>query len=72
LLRWYVAHNHIDKLEYRIGKVEEQLGELIERALPRKEGIFYDGQVFDAYTFVSNLIKLAKNSCILIFVEYNR
>jgi hypothetical protein len=30
------------------------------------EGIFYDGQVFDAYKFASDLIKSAKNSIILI------
>ncbi|MGB4850621.1 MAG: ORF6N domain-containing protein, partial [Saprospiraceae bacterium] len=31
-----------------------------------KQGIFYDGQVFDAYTFVANLIRKAKSSIILI------
>jgi hypothetical protein len=34
--------------------------------LPPNEGIFFDGQVFDAYIFVSNLIKSAKKSIILI------
>ncbi|MEI7942682.1 MAG: ORF6N domain-containing protein [Candidatus Riflemargulisbacteria bacterium] len=31
-----------------------------------KQGIFYEGQIFDAYAFVSNLIKSAENSIILI------
>ena len=31
-----------------------------------KQGIFYDGQVYDAYQFVSDLIKSAKGSLILI------
>ncbi len=34
--------------------------------LKPKQGIFYDGQVFDAYVFVSKLIKSAKKSIILI------
>jgi hypothetical protein len=34
--------------------------------LPPVEGIFYDGQVFDAYAFVSDLIKTAKKSIVLI------
>jgi hypothetical protein len=31
-----------------------------------QEGIFFDGQVYDAYAFVNNLIKSAKNEIILI------
>lgn len=34
-----------------------------------KQGIFYDGQIFDAYAFVSDLIKSAKNS-ITLFDNY--
>ncbi|WP_298071469.1 hypothetical protein [uncultured Bacteroides sp.] len=30
------------------------------------QGIFYDGQVFDAYRFVSDLIRKAKKSVVLI------
>ncbi len=33
--------------------------------LEAKQGIFYDGQIFDAYVFVSDLIKRAKNSIVL-------
>jgi hypothetical protein len=39
---------------------------LIKTALPPKEGIFFDNQVFDAYSFVSDLIKSAKESIVLI------
>lgn len=31
-----------------------------------KQGIFYDGQVFDAFVFVSDLIKSAKSSIVLV------
>ena len=39
---------------------------LLKTALPPVEGIFYDGQIFDAWKFVSDLIKIAKVSIILI------
>ena len=39
---------------------------LIKTSLPPHEGIFYDGQIFDAYSFVSKLIRSAKKSIILI------
>lgn len=34
--------------------------------MPPVEGIFFDGQIFDAYEFVSNLIKSAKARIVLI------
>ena len=38
----------------------------IRTALPPVEGVFYDGQVFDAYTFVADLIRSAQERIILI------
>ena len=35
-------------------------------SLPPVEGIFYDGQIFDAYKFASDLIKSARKSILLI------
>lgn len=35
-------------------------------SLPPVEGIFYDGQIFDAYVFVSDLVKSAKTRLVLI------
>jgi hypothetical protein len=49
-----------------LNKTEQQLDFFVKTALPLKEWIFYDGQVFDAYTFVINLIKSAKKKLILI------
>ena len=34
--------------------------------MPPVEGVFYDGQIFDAYVFVADLIKSAKRSLVLI------
>lgn len=39
---------------------------LENKSIVPKQGIFYDGQVFDAYTFTSDLIRSAKKSIILI------
>jgi len=37
-----------------------------EKDIPQKQHIFYDGQIFDAYLFVSDIIKSAKKSIKLI------
>ena len=39
---------------------------VIRTALPPVEGVFYDGQIFDAYKFATNLIKSANHSLVLI------
>lgn len=45
----------------------ENISNLLEdKSLEPKQGIFYDGQVFDAYKFVSSLIKKASKTIILI------
>ena len=43
-------------------KFEQIFKALEDKSIKPKQGIFYDGQVFDAYTFVSNLIRTAKKS----------
>ncbi len=47
-------------------KIDQIFNAIEERDIIPKQGIFYDGQVFDAYQFVSDLIRTAKNSIILI------
>lgn len=66
LLKGYVIHQRIDRIEKKVLQHEQQIEALVNTALPPKEGIFYDGQVFDAYSFVSGIIKSAKKSIILI------
>jgi len=48
------------------GKFTEIFDALQKTELDPRQGIFYDGQVFDAYSFVSDLIRKAKSSIILI------
>jgi len=57
------------QLEYRIktDKKFEKVFEAIEnKEFVKKQGIFFEGQIFDAYKFISDLIRSAKKSIILI------
>ena len=60
----------LDQMELKQLKTDEKLEQIfkaLEAGKPEPtNGIFYDGQIFDAYVFVANLIKNAKESLILI------
>ncbi len=56
----------VKKLENKVNEHDNKLKQIINTNLPTNEGIFYNGQIFDAYVFVSKLIKTAKKSIILI------
>ena len=47
-------------------KFEKIFKAIEEKSIKPKQGIFYEGQVYDAYIFISNLIKNAQKSIILI------
>ena len=69
LLRGYAINARIDSVEHRVSKLEFQnheINNVIQKALPLEQGIFSDGRIFDAYVFVSDLIKSAKKSIVLI------
>ena len=66
LLRGHAINQRFERLEQRVAKTEEQIGFFVRTALPPVEGIFYDGQIFDAHTFVSDLIRSAQERVILI------
>ena len=65
LLKGYSVNNRIERLEQRVAKTEEKIDFFVRTSLPPVEGIFFDGQIFDAYTFVSDLIRSAKKSIVL-------
>jgi len=61
----------VEKKQFKFQLNTDEKFNKIFRALEDKtitpdQGIFYDGQIFDAYQFVSNIIKSAKKSIILI------
>ena len=66
LLRGYAVNQRIERLEQRVSKTEEKIDLFVRTSLPPVEGVFYDGQIFDAHVFASNLIKSAKSSIVLI------
>lgn len=66
LLRGRAINQRVERLEQRVTKAEEQIGFFVRTALPPAEGVFYDGQVFDAYSFVSDLIRAAHERVVLI------
>ena len=59
-------NNDLPKHEQRIGQIEEKIDFFVRTALPPVEGIFFEGQIFDAYVFASNLIKSAQKTIVLI------
>lgn len=66
LLHGYAVNQRIERLEQRVSRTEEKIELFVRTSLPPVEGVFYDGQIFDAHVFASNLIKSAKSSIILI------
>ena len=69
LLKGYSFNQRFERLEQRVSKTEEKIDFFVRTALPPVEGIFFDGQIFDAYTFVSDLVRSAK-SRIILFDNY--
>ena len=66
LLRGYSVNQRFERLEQRVAKTEEQIDFFVKTSLPPVQGIFFDGQIFDAYHFVADLIRKAKTSVTLI------
>jgi Virulence protein RhuM family len=66
LLKGYAVNQRLERIEHKIVEHDQKFELLIKTALPPHEGIFYDGQIFDAYKFVSDLVKSATNSIVLI------
>lgn len=52
--------------EMRLDAIDKKIDFFVRTSMPPVEGIFYDGQIFDAYKFVTELIKSARRSVIVI------
>jgi hypothetical protein len=73
LLKGYSVNQRISALESRSAEQEEHLKQIdgkidffVRSSLPPVEGVFYNGQIFDAYKFAVDLIRSAHQSIILI------
>jgi len=66
LLKGYALNQRLEQLERRVSVTEEKIDFFVQKSLPPVEGIFYDGQIFDAYAHIVNLIKQAQKSIVLV------
>ena len=66
LLKGYVVNQRITTLEHQVAELTEKVNFFVRSSLPPVEGIFYDGQIFDAYVQIAYLIKQAKQSIVLV------
>jgi hypothetical protein len=74
-MRKFIADNatifhRLEKIERKQLETDEKFEKIFNALQSKdpepKQGIFYDGQVFDAYTFVASLVRKAQKSIILI------
>lgn len=66
LLKGYSVNHRLEKLEQRVTQTEEKIDFFVRTSLPPQQGIFFDGQVFDAYRLASDLVRKARKSIVLI------
>lgn len=77
LLRGYSVNQRLlymeSRIDRRLSEHDQQIRELsskvdffLKTSLPPREGVLFDGQIFDAYVFVCNLIRRAHKRIILI------
>lgn len=69
LLKGYAVSQRFERIENEVHSLKSKVDEIdfqIHTKLPVKEGIFFDGQIFDAYTFVTDIFRKAQKSIIII------
>ena len=66
LFRGYSVSQRLQLIEHRLDTHEKKIDFFVRTSLPPVEGVFFDGQIFDAYVFVTDLIRAAKRRLVLI------
>jgi len=66
LLKGYSVNGRLTNIERRLEEHEKKIDFFVRTSLPPVEGVFYDGQIFDAYVFASDLIRSAQRRVVLI------
>lgn len=64
--RIMALEQHVAEQDSQINDLKNKVDFFVRSSLPPVEGIFYDGQIFDAYAHIISLIKQAKHSIVLI------
>ena len=66
MLKGYSINQRLSELEKTVALHSEKIDFFVRTSLPPVEGIFFDGQIFDAYKFATDLIRSARKSILLI------
>ena len=66
LLKGYSINQRFERLEQRVSQTESKIDFFVKTSLPPVEGMFFDGQIFDAYEKMCQLIKSATRRIVLI------
>ena len=66
LLKGYSVNQRFERLEQRVSRTEEKIEFFVRTALPPVEGVFFEGQIYDAYELACKLVKSAVRRIILI------
>ena len=69
LLKGYAVNNRINRIEDQMESIKNKVDQIdfqLNTQLIPTQGIFFDGQVFDAYAFASRIIRSAKKNIVLI------
>lgn len=66
LLQGRAINQRFERIEQRLTENEKQIAFFVRTAIPPKEGVFFDGQIFDAHVFVSDLVKSARRAIVVM------
>ena len=66
LLKGYCINPRLTAIERRLDVHEKKIEFFLQSSLPQKQGIFFDGQIYDAYAFVAELVRKAARRIVLI------
>jgi hypothetical protein len=66
LLKGHLVDHRFERIEKKLMEHDQKFEFIINTGLKPAQGIFFDGQTFDAWQFVAQLIKGASHSIILI------
>ncbi len=69
LLKGYALNQRMSRIENNVENLTEKVNEIslqIQLGGIPNQGVFFEGQIFDAYELASKIIRTAKNSIVLI------
>lgn len=52
--------------DHRLDELSDKVDFFVRTSLPPREGVFFDGQIFDAYSFICDLVRSAKKRIVMV------